>query len=333
MTIKEIAQDLNRLAVNYQIGELQGIRKQIKNLERTPSQNIFGSKTINRDWAFHIGGRSELQFNIGNETINGKRCLRYGVAFSLETSQTLPDVSLLFPKIKRFNEYMRLYPEKFNNYYLWHWEQERSPISAEKSINPSIVKSGVFIFFGKYSLLTNYAADIVLGAFDELLPLYRYVEGAVDTEPLQTTNNSGFAFAPNLFRGTDTTSFTQAERQIDVNLRHNVIQEALIKRLATQFGQENIASEISSGISNKVDVVLKNGDDYWFYEVKTGGSARACIREALGQLLEYSFWPGAQKAAKLIVVGEPPLDRNAVSYIATLCHLFSLPIAYEQEIL
>lgn len=332
MTIEQIAQDLNSLAVNFQIGGLQGIRKQLKSLERTPSRNIFSSSTIDSDWAFHIGGRTELQFNIGNETINGQRCLRYGVAFSLEPSQTLPDISLLFPKIKRFNEYLRLYPEEFDNYYLWHWEERRSPISQERIIHPCIAKSGSFIFFGKYSLCQNYTADTVLSTFDELLSLYKYVEGAVGAEPLQNTNDSGFTFSPNTFQRTGSTRFTQAEKQIDVNLRHNVIQEALIRRLVSQFGQGNIASEISSGISNKVDVVLKNDNEYWFYEVKTGGSARACIREALGQLLEYSFWPGAQAAAKLIVVGEPPLDENAVSYIDTLGDLFSLPITYEQLI-
>jgi hypothetical protein len=105
----------------------------------------------------------------------------------------------------------------------------------------------------------------------------------------------------------------------------------LITRLSTQFGKQNISSESSSGISNKIDVILKNGSEYWFYEVKTGGTARACIREALGQLLEYSYWPGAQRASKLIVAGEPRLDEDAASYIASIRDIFSLPITYEQQ--
>jgi hypothetical protein len=40
-----------------------------------------------------------------------------------------------------------------------------------------------------------------------------------------------------------------------------------------------------------MDVVVRLGIRYWFYEIKTALSARACIREALAQLLEYSYWP------------------------------------------
>jgi len=59
-------------------------------------------------------------------------------------------------------------------------------------------------------------------------------------------------------------------------------------------------------------------------------SARSCIREAISQLLEYAFWPGAQEAEKLIVVGEPSLDRDAEQYLATLRARFGLPLEYRQ---
>jgi hypothetical protein len=331
MTIQEIADDLNSNAERFEIGLLQTIRKQLKNLDRLPARKIFGAQTIDTEWAFHIGGRSELQFNIGKETIEGIQCLRFGVAFSLEPSQTLPDVSLLFPKIKRFNEFMALYPDEFTDFYSWHWAQVRSPITTEKIIHPSLAKKGIFTFFGKYVEQEQYSPDIVLRTFDQLIPLYKYVEGSENVEPLQTTNNASFSFQPNTFQRIASTSFTQAQKQIDVNLRHNAIQAALITRLSTQFGKQNISSESSSGISNKIDVILKNGSEYWFYEVKTGGTARACIREALGQLLEYSYWPGAQRASKLIVAGEPRLDEDAASYIASIRDIFSLPITYEQQ--
>ena len=34
---------------------------------RRPSSDIFTSHTIHPHWAFHYGGRTELQFNIGLE--------------------------------------------------------------------------------------------------------------------------------------------------------------------------------------------------------------------------------------------------------------------------
>jgi hypothetical protein len=50
----------------------------------------------------------------------------------------------------------------------------------------------------------------------------------------------------------------------------------------------------------------------------------------LGQLLEYSYWPGGQSAAQLVIVGEPPLDDNARDYLETLRVRFSLPVKYKQ---
>jgi len=65
-------------------------------------------------------------------------------------------------------------------------------------------------------------------------------------------------------------------------------------------------------------VAVRQGSDYIYYEIKTGLSAQSCIREALGQLLEYSYWPGGQSADQLVIVGEPPLDDNARAYLETL---------------
>ena len=60
------------------------------------------------------------------------------------------------------------------------------------------------------------------------------------------------------------------------------------------------------------------------------GEWRGCLREAIGQLLEYAFWPGAQEAKRLIVVGETAIDRDAAKYLCRLKERFSLPIEYEQ---
>jgi hypothetical protein len=52
--------------------------------------------------------------------------------------------------------------------------------------------------------------------------------------------------------------------------------------------------------------------------------------EGLAQILEYSYWPGAQEAERLVIVGEPSLDGDAERYLATLKERFSLPIEYQQ---
>ena len=76
--------------------------------------------------------------------------------------------------------------------------------------------------------------------------------------------------------------------------------------------------------------MVRQGDQFWFYEIKTYLSPRACIREAIGQLLEYSHWPGAKRASRLIVVGESPLDDDGSEYLRRLKNELALPIEYEQ---
>jgi hypothetical protein len=112
----------------------------------------------------------------------------------------------------------------------------------------------------------------------------------------------------------------------EVTHRHQKIQEALYRRLVTLYGSSNVGTE-----NDGVDVVVRRRFQYWFYEIKAADTPRACIREALSQLLEYSYWPPkVEKVEKLIIVGEPSLDQDAAEYLALLRARFSLLIEYQQ---
>ncbi len=117
---------------------------------------------------------------------------------------------------------------------------------------------------------------------------------------------------------------------MDKSLRHNIVQAALFKHLEGIHGRENTSGEQSTGIGTSVDVAILEGESYTYYELKTGLSAQSCIREAIGQLMEYSFWPGSRRADKLVVVGEPSYDAEAKAYVKKLRKEFSLPIEYQQ---
>jgi hypothetical protein len=62
LDIHTIAKQLNTCAHTHAIGKLQTIRAELKGMARRPGTDIFSSQTIHEDWAFHHGGRSELQF-------------------------------------------------------------------------------------------------------------------------------------------------------------------------------------------------------------------------------------------------------------------------------
>jgi hypothetical protein len=328
--LRAIAQEINSRARDRPIRALQEIRRELKGLTRQPGHDIFSSATIHDEWAFHLGGRSELQFNIGLEDVDGVNGLRHGVAFSFETSQTLPTIDVLIPKVKFFNEFLQLYSDRYADMRMWHYRGERSPDSMPSPIPPELVTEGVFVFLGKRQQLDQLDYDLLLNDLDRLLPLYTYVESGGALQPISTPTPGRFDFRPGCTPKSSSTVASQAQKQLDMHLRHNELQAALYRRLIAEHGPENVGTELQSGVGTSVDLVVRRGHGYWFYEIKTAHSPRACLREAIGQLLEYAFWPGAQEAARLIVVGETAMDDDGREYLRRLRQRFSFPLEYEQ---
>ncbi|MSR58091.1 MAG: hypothetical protein EXS05_10495 [Planctomycetaceae bacterium] len=174
--------------------------------------------------------------------------------------------------------------------------------------------------------------ELILDDFDRLLPLYRYVESGGEEQPVSMATDAMFAFHPGCTVKAQATVANHAITQLDVILRHNVLQKALYDQLVSEFGEKNVGTELASGAGTSVDVVVHRPDGYWFYEIKTAHSPRACIREAIGQLLEYAFWPRAQEACRLFVPGESVLDKDGKEYLQRLRKRFSLPIDYLQVV-
>src|SRR5713226_8031236 len=123
LDIPSIAKTLNDLAPPHPIGKLQDIRTQLKKLNRRPGDKIFSAQTTFDDWAFHHGGRTELQFNIGHADGDHDDDLRHGVAFSFELSQTLPSIDVLVPKVKFFNDFMQSNAGDFSDMRMWHYDE------------------------------------------------------------------------------------------------------------------------------------------------------------------------------------------------------------------
>jgi hypothetical protein len=337
----EIVEKINALAGSHRIGSLQKLRQQLQNKSKLPSRKLLFTKQkfIDNGWTYHVGGRTELQFNVGLETLAGLKYLRHGVGFSFQRTKSLTDLTQMKPKVGRFNEFLRVNPDEFQSMRMWHWrtgggarlrsqppDQRPAPVLAER------IEWGVFVFLGRLQRADSLDYEAILDDLDRLLPLYEFVESddAAVTFPALTTNATGFDFRPGCTTKRERTTATVAEQQLDVDLRHNQLQQALHGVLVSRFGEKAVGSELPSGNGGRVDAVVSCEGGYWFYEIKTALSARACIREALAQLLDYSFWPGGQEAARHVIVGEPELDGKAGKYLELLRQRFSLPIHYQQ---
>jgi len=328
MTIEQICTVINIRATKYRIGHLQETRKRLKGLSRIPTSDIFNSSTIKDDWAFHVGGRTELQFNIGNE----REGLRYGFAFSLDPSQTLPDPSILYPKILKLNSIISSSPSLFVDFRMWFWNKSgRSQIGDVKEITEDVIEENSFIFIGR--IKQNPPIDEILETFDELFDIYISVENDnyLPLTKLRNTSNIGFSFKATKYNLTINKSLNIIARNTNVEIRHTLIQIELEKILISKYGKDNVAVEHPYQ-GNRVDMVVNENKKIYFYEVKVGDSVKSCIRQALGQLFEYSYFPDKNNATKLVVVGEPSLDNDAACYISKLNSDFLIPIEYMQVI-
>lgn len=329
-TIKQIAEKINNLSVNYEIGRLQEIRKSIKNLSRKASSTIFNNETISEDgWAFHYGGRKELQFNIGYEDEG----VRYGIALSLETSRTLPSIEILYPKLLRLNSLIANEPELFADYKMWFWQGgKRSEITNVFEIDESLTKNGTFIFVGKIMSINEIDFNEILETFDNLLKIYIDVENESNTgiaEIDSETAQDNFIFRSGKANLPQKTNYNRIQQQINVDARHSFLQEKLYKKLVFAFGEKNVGLENPIN-GKKIDLVLKTKDFFTFYEIKTANSAKQCIREAFGQILEYTYFEGKKYADKIVIAGEYPIDKKTKNYLKFLNSEFDLPISYHQ---
>jgi hypothetical protein len=57
---------------------------------------------------------------------------------------------------------------------------------------------------------------------------------------------------------------------------------------------------------------------------------RLCIRQAIPQLLEYSYFPDKNEAKLLVIISENKMTKHTTAYIKNLRTRFKFPIYYQQ---
>jgi hypothetical protein len=116
-----------------------------------------------------------------------------------------------------------------------------------------------------------------------------------------------------------------------IALRHNDVQDALYAQLLKQYGEGRVWTEYPTGTGGYADAIVRpTKKSCHLYEIKIASSSAEVVRQAMGQLLEYSFRTGGLEPTKLFVVGEPGLDEVTGRFIARLQAEFKLNIEYLQ---
>lgn len=117
------------------------------------------------------------------------------------------------------------------------------------------------------------------------------------------------------------------EMVIEYPIIHHKISRALEKTLKDTY--DKVYAEHSTGFKTCIDLVAIRGNKKTFFEIKTCNDPKTCIRQAIGQLLEYSYYPDDKIANDLFIVTPYRLkDDLFISYIKNLRTRLNLPIQY-----
>lgn len=328
--LRAFAEEINRSASDYRMGQFQEIRAQIHKLQRMKTRDIFTSQTIHKDWAFHSGGRKEIQFNIGLEGKHNE-WLRYGIEFSLERTQTLPDPMILRPKIQKLNDYLRENLLELEDLRFWYYYKgQRSPTLPLEPIPEELIRIKTFLFWGKLTPRETVKPEEVLFLFDRLLYIYEYVEGGNPLRKQPAEMSKGFQFKAGCHIGPEYTVARSKAAIRESNLRHNELGKTLYSVLSRRYGEDKVGTENDTGRGSRVDLVVRDDRGFSYYEIKTSMCIKTCLREAIGQLMEYSYWPGGNEAKSLVVVAENPMTPDTHRYLSMLRERFHLPVYYQR---
>jgi nitrate reductase NapAB chaperone NapD len=146
-------------------------------------------------------------------------------------------------------------------------------------------------------------------------------------------NNYNFEFSPSEppnYGGKETKKRNVESKSIEIEYIHKKISKSLYKYLCSKYGKSNVAVEHNVGYGgNKIDIVLNNEIHNTFFEIKTYSSVKTSIREAVGQLIEYCYFPIEKRANELIIVSHLPETDEIKEYMEHLRNVLNINIFYQ----
>jgi hypothetical protein len=117
--------------------------------------------------------------------------------------------------------------------------------------------------------------------------------------------------------------------EIEVDLRHNALQTELVHVLEGKFPKEHIHTEFNVAGSDRVDVAIETDEGCLFCEIKIAPHARAALRQAVGQLIEYAYWPAESRVTRWWVVSEPRPTADEITYLKAIREKYGVSLYYQ----
>jgi hypothetical protein len=296
--------------------------------------------SVKGNFAFQYGGRNELQFNLKIREYDEERKIRYGVAIRLQSGRNRDIEKPVRRRVKLFNHYLEEHREEFSGLGMCYSRKIETDDGEKKipsrlfpphKISGRLLGKKITVVLGRREKPSDLTYDAILTLWDELLPLYKYIER--NLEPKDSFDSDSFSPPsdeedPNVERKYKTT-LQRSKTEVEKDLEHGRMKDILTEQLSSKSGVESVQREYSLEDDRRIDLVVERENGRWFYEIKPYDTPRECLREAMGQLLEYAYWSGSEVPECLVVVGKSELEEEGKAYLSTLKEQFSLPLEYQ----
>lgn len=158
----------------------------------------------------------------------------------------------------------------------------------------------------------------------QLIPLTSFIRGKYNRYQINEINVESFLDELSNYRVKkeiilEGTRIVPA-REIELDYLHKKIQIELEVILKKRF--KKVEAEYRD-----IDIFIQDERDY-LLEIKTSDTARMCIREAIGQLLEYAFYKWKYNDPHFVIVGPSKMQIEDLDYINKLNQLIGVRIHY-----
>lgn len=151
------------------------------------------------------------------------------------------------------------------------------------------------------------------------------------TSHTKITKKRSFTFEPGKsLKSLNIKVFKTEQRTVQSFPLHDKIQDMLYNHLVREYGKNKVGMETNTGSNTRIDIAVESKQGINLYEIKSFDEAIISIRNAVGQLLEYAFYPNPiKKLNELIIVSHLPLSKNDKEYMQILRHKLNLKLYYQ----
>jgi hypothetical protein len=218
----------------------------------------------------------------------------------------------------------------YNEYKKCGWLEEMKKELLEVNANASELNAfSNFVFNIKFSpnTIIPFSNGLQLFESNQRISHNRYTLLNFDSNILSLVNqNIEIIGNKNHIEHKETITKSFKEYSKEYEFTHGLIQDSFFNYLKQNFPNEKICKEAQiTKLNLSIDIYQeKTSGNNIIYEIKTYVDLQYSIRIALGQLLEYGYYPNRTILYKLVVVSNKIITDDVKQYIENLMKLFNL---------